>query len=376
MDNHEAMSNTTAKAAAILPYGLEWFANKERTRKLCKLLHESSVVSFTFAFGDDGRSVRRTKTGHLVQLSKISYEKVEQRTGEVFDFLTPLMEEASLEFSRELMPPRKWEEATKNPRAFLEQALFQATGLDKGKYKIGYVANKGESHAVTVKLPQEYLVEVLMNIDRYHVFARKTVRGEEKDAENVPVWLPTKRNVDMLMQIRDAREHAKRQAGGHFRGISVRYRQGGYQIGVRVVAEHAPTLRTRILPRQMQPVEEAMDVLGTQHYRIIGLPADLDKNSCSRELYRVLRWATIPIREWTKSGSATADWIVAADTPPPRDIFYIRMLGSDTVSPVIIEEEVQKGAKGRIFIPNVGHGSGKENKGWYNGEAFLPVVLE
>ncbi len=37
-DNYEALSNTWCKAAEIIPPGIEWFADKPRTRKLCKLL--------------------------------------------------------------------------------------------------------------------------------------------------------------------------------------------------------------------------------------------------------------------------------------------------------------------------------------------------
>ncbi len=272
---------------------------------------------------------------------------------EVHNVHVPQLEEVSLEFFRAIMPAKKWEEASRDPRMYFDYAFAGATGLDGDRPKVGYVANKGESYATTVKVPKEHVVGLMVDADKFHVFARKTVRGEEKDTENVPMWLNVKRDMDLLTQVREARDHARKQAGEFFRGLSVRYRQG-YQIGVRVIAQHAPMLRSRILPRQLQPAEEVRDVIGRRYFRVYGMPADLDKRALSVELFRAIGWATLPQREWTRPGSSAAEWVVAADESPPKWIFYISMPELDEVSPVVIQEEMPKGAKGRVLVPNVG----------------------
>ncbi len=361
-DNYEALSNTWSKAAAIIPPGIEWFADKPRTRQLCELLRRHHEVHFAFTYDEDGKRMHRTKRGLLLQLSKDEGEVVRQCTEVLEDFLTPQKQEISLEFMRDLMPAKKWDEASRNPRDFFEDALMNVTGCKGDDFNVGYITNKGEAFAVIVKVPEEALTEVLTNIDRSYIFARRTVRGEEKDDLHVPLWLPQRKSADLLMHVRDAREHARRQAGSFYRGIAVRYRQG-YQIGIRVKAEHAPALRERILPKKLQPAEEAKGVHGRAYYRVMGLPADLDKKTCSTELHRVLRWPTIPMREWVKPGSPTADWIVAADDPPPRRLFHIRLLGSEIFFPVVIEEDIPRGTKDRVFTPNINsRGKGTEQR--------------
>ncbi len=353
-DNYEALCNTWGKAAAIIPTGIGWFAEKPRTPQFCELLKQRKEVNFVCTYDEDGRRVVRIKTGLLLQLSRDAYEKVQQRTNGLDEFFTPHKKEVSLEVVKDLMPAKKWEEACRDPREFIENALVQASGANADDLTLGYTANKGEAFAVIAKVPDECLSDVLTNIDRYFVFARKTVRGQDKDEEHVPLWLPQRRGADLLMQVRDVREHARRQAGGSYKGIAMRYRQG-YQIGVRVQAEHAPLLRERILPKKMQPAEEARGVHGRAYYRVLGLPADLDKKTCSAELHRFLKWPTIPMREWAKPGLPTADWVVAADDPPPKWLFHIHFLGREGIFPVVIEEEIPKDATSRVLTPNVGN---------------------
>ncbi len=348
LENYKSMQTHHGRAAAVLPPGKEWFNGRPREQSLVHLLeNRSRVVDFTYAYDEDGREIWRPKRGLLVQLGDL--EDVRQSSGQIYKFQTAQLEEVSLEFCRDLAPPRLWDDAGGDPRAYFEHAVAMAANMPGIAPRVSAVTNKGEAYAVTVKIPPQYTRAVLTNIDKQYVFARKTVRGEEKDTQNLPIWLPLKRRTELLAQIREAREQARQQAGEAFRGIAIRYRQG-YQIGVRVIEEMWTTLRPRFLPKSMLPADEARDVVGRLHYWVYGLPPDLDRNAVSSDLFHSIGWATLPIRERARPNAHSADWLVAADAPPQRFWFSIEAGGQ--VSPVVIEEDPAN-RREKVLVPNV-----------------------
>ncbi len=338
-------------SAAIIPSGLQWFENKPRTEILAQMLNRAEEISFNYAYQEDGVVRTRPKEGHLIQLA--AWEEVVQKTGQLRSFHAEVLDEITLEFFREAMPPRKWEEVTKDPRQFIERVVASITDDETLSLRMSRVRDKGDSMMATVKIPPESTMAVLTNADRHHLFARVTLRDDAKDQGHEPIWLNHDGRSNFLAFIREIRESGLRHAGAAYRGICMRrLRDGaGLQAGVRVVADQAPVVRCRILPNNMQPPEEAKNVIGRQYYKIFGLPLDMTKRSVSAQLYREVGWAVLPVRELVRAASRTATWVVAADDPPSEWRFFARFGGSLSSNVITIEAE-EGGAKGRNFVPN------------------------
>ncbi len=176
----------------------------------------------------------------------------------------------------------------------------------------------------TVKVPTHLTCTVLTNVDRHHLFARMTVRDEERDHEHEPVWMQADGNPNFLAHVRELREAGLRIAGVSCRGICIRYLRdnAGLQAGVRVVADDAPAVRRKLLPATLQPADEVKHVVGRQYFRVFGLPLNMTIKSVSAQLFREIGWAVLPIREIARPTSKTATWVVVADEAPAEPRFF------------------------------------------------------
>ncbi len=202
LENSDMLVTNGGPSAAIIPEGLEWFEDKPRTEILAKLLTDAQDVSFNFSFLENGVPRTRPKEGHLIQLA---WEDVVQKTGPLRSFFAEKLDEITLEFYRAAMPPRKWEEVSKDPRQFIEKVVMDVTEDHTLMLRTSRVKDKGGSMMATVKVPADLTCAVLTNVDRHHLFARMTVRDAEKDQEHEPIWMQSNGEPNFLAHIWELR---------------------------------------------------------------------------------------------------------------------------------------------------------------------------
>ncbi len=212
LDHADTLESNGSPAAAIIPLGKQWFENKPRTEALTRLLNSSHEISFTYSFLEDGIPRSRPKDGLLVQLSL--HQDVYQKTGVIRNFDSERLDEITLEFHQDAMPPRKWEEVVKDAKRFFEKVVMDVAGDDTLMLRTTRVRDKGDSMSTTVKVPPTLTATVLTNVDKHHIFARMTVRDEEKDCVNEPIWMANDNGLPFLAYIRQLREVGMRNAGG------------------------------------------------------------------------------------------------------------------------------------------------------------------
>ncbi len=350
LDNADTLITNGGPSAAIIPEGLEWYEDKPRTEVLAQLLTDAQDVSFNYKFLENGMVRTRPKEGHLIQLA---WQDVVQKTGPLRSFTAEKLDEVTLEFYKAAMPPRKWEEVSRDPKQFIERVVMEVTDDSTLVLRTSRIKDKGGSMLATVKVPTHLTCTVLTNVDRHHLFARMTVRDEEKDYEHEPVWMRADGNPNFLAHVRELREAGLRTAGSSYRGICVRYLRdnAGLQAGVRVVADDAPAVRRKLLPATLQPADEVKHVVGRQYYRVFGMPLNMTIKSVSAQLFREIGWAVLPIREIARPTSKTATWVVAADEAPVEQRFFARFGGARGANVVSIEAEEAR-VKGRSFAPS------------------------
>ncbi len=350
LEHADMLVTNGGPSAAIIPEGLAWFEDKPRSETLAKLLTDAQDVSFNYSFLENGVQRTRPKEGHLIQLA---WDDVIQKTGPLRSFHAERLDEVTLEFYQDAMPPRKWQEVRKDPKQFIERVVMDVVEDRTLMLRTSRIKDKGGSMLATVKLPTDLTCTVLTNVDRHHLFARMTVRDEDKDQENEPIWMHADGEQNFLAFVRELREIGLRNAGGSYRGICMRYlRDGsGLQAGVRVVANDAPMVRRKILPETLQPADEVKHVVGKQYYRVFGLPLHMTMRSVSTQLFREIGWAVLPVREIVRPSSKTATWVVTADEAPTELRFFARFGGARAANVVSIEAEEVK-ARSRSFAPN------------------------
>ncbi len=369
LENADVLVTNGGPSAAIIPEGLDWFEDKPRSEVLAGLLNEAQEISFNYSFTENGIARTRPKDGHLIQLA---WQDVIQRTGPLRSFSAEKLDEITLEFYKDAMPLRKWEEVSRDPKQFIEKVVMDIVEDHTLMLRTSRVKDKGGSKLATVKVPTDLTCTILTNVDRHHLFARMTVRDDGKDSQNEPIWVPSSGDKHFLAHIRELREAGLRNAGGAYRGICMRYLRdnAGLQAGVRVVADDAPAVRRKILPATLQPAEEVRHVVGKQYYRVFGMPLNMSMRSVSAQLFREIGWAVLPVREIVRPTSRTSTWVVTADEAPSELRFYARFGGARSVNVVNIEAEEGK-TRGRSFAPNKG-----TNPQALGPRYFNPYVME
>ncbi len=324
--------------AVLLPPGLRYFHDKPRSSEVTSMLNEAETVSFTYCVVDEtGRPRLSPKEGLLVQLGNIA---VRRRSQEALTFHTNEVQEMTLEVYKQGASEGLWRDAQKGLRSCLETSVARLIGKPDPFIRYYNESHKGESIQAVVKVEPEYVKPMLRDLDRYLILCRKTLRGQERDSTSTVIWLPVDLSDGapaLVKRIRMARANGIKAAGDGFLGVAVKG-HGTYSVGVRVAPGYETAARNALLPASMLPPAETRDVIPKFNYFVKGLPPNLDKNLCARQLVQLIGWKTAPVREVTHPSATVATWLVATDAPPPRWTFHIRT-GRHGAQPVTIEEE-------------------------------------
>ncbi len=227
------------------------------------MLKNAEEVSFMFEYMEDGVWRQRPKMGLLVQLGR---ERVQHQTEEPVHIATRQVTELTMEIYKNAMPAAMWQEACNNLKAFLMKAVQRTIGKEYPYLSFTGQNDKGDSLQATVKVEPKFAEVLFREMDRHHVFCRKTLWADQRDEEMRVLWLPAESEAPLPTRIRETRERAKQAMGKDYCGLAIKGRSP-QQLGVRVTIGMEAVARTRLLPQRYQPPEELRDVRGEEILR-------------------------------------------------------------------------------------------------------------